>query len=96
MFATVVFRPVAARAALVVPSLAVLRTGQRNVVVLDLGDGRFRPREVVLGHQGEGFVEVLDGLEAGDRVVTSSQFLIDSEASLREAIQKMVASGGEG
>ena len=93
MFATVVFEPVAARQALTVPALAVLRTGQRNVVIVDLGEGRFSPQVVTLGHQGNGFVEVLEGLQEGDRVVTSSQFLLDSEASLQEAIQKMVATG---
>ena len=92
MFATVVFRPVAARRALTVPSLAVLRTGQRQMVVVELGDGRFAPREVTLGHQGRGRVEVLTGLEEGERVVTSAQFLIDSEASLQEAVQKMIAA----
>ncbi|NNE47711.1 MAG: efflux RND transporter periplasmic adaptor subunit [Rhodothermales bacterium] len=91
MFATVTFQPVAARGAITVPSLSVLRTGQRNVVVVDLGEGRFSPREVVLGHQGSQYVEVLEGLEDGDRVITSAQFLIDSEASLQEAIQKMIA-----
>lgn len=92
MFATVVFRPVAARRALTVPSLAVLRTGQRQMVVVELGDGRFAPREVTLGHEGRGRVEVLAGLEEGERVVTSAQFLIDSEASLQEAVQKMIAA----
>jgi RND family efflux transporter MFP subunit len=91
MFATVVFQPVAARGVLTVPSLAVLRTGQRNVVVVAAGEGRFVPRDVTLGHEGEGHVAVLDGLEEGDRVVTSAQFLLDSEASLQEAIQKMIA-----
>ncbi len=91
MFATVTFQPVAAREALTVPSLAVLRTGQRNVVVVDLGTGRFEPRAVTLGHEGQGWVEVLEGLREGDRVVTSAQFLIDSEASLQEAIRKMLA-----
>ena len=91
MFATVTFQPVAAREAVTVPSLAVLRTGQRNVVVLDVGGGRFTPRAVTLGHQGDQYVEVLEGLEEGDRVITSAQFLIDSEASLQEAIQKMIA-----
>ncbi len=91
MFATVVFQPVAAREALSVPSLAVLRTGQRNLVVLDLGGGRFAPRTIQLGHEGQGWVEVREGLATGDRVVTSAQFLIDSEASLQEAIQKMIA-----
>ena len=77
------------------PSLAVLRTGQRNVVVVELGEGRFAPRAVTLGHQGPGYVEVLEGLEEGDRVVTSAQFLIDSEANLQEAIQKMIAKRRE-
>ncbi len=91
MFATVTFHPVAAREALAVPSLAILRTGQRNVVVVELGEGRFEPRAITLGHEGEGFAQVLDGLEEGERVVTSAQFLIDSEANLQEAIQKMVS-----
>jgi Cu(I)/Ag(I) efflux system membrane fusion protein/cobalt-zinc-cadmium efflux system membrane fusion protein len=91
MFATVMFQPVAAREALTVPSLSVLRTGQRNVVVVDLGGGRFGPREVVLGYQGAGLVEVIEGLSEGEIVVTSAQFLIDSEASLPESIQKMLA-----
>jgi RND family efflux transporter MFP subunit len=91
MFATVTFQPVAAREAITVPSLAVLRTGQRSVVVVDQGNGRFTPRVVILGHAGGEYVEILDGLEAGERVVTSAQFLIDSEANLQEAIQKMIA-----
>jgi Cu(I)/Ag(I) efflux system membrane fusion protein len=95
MFATVTFQPVAAPGALSVPAQAVLRTGQRNVVVVDLGEGRFAPREVTLGHQGAGYVEVLEGLEEGDRVITSAQFLIDSEANLQAAIQKMIAQRQE-
>jgi RND family efflux transporter MFP subunit len=91
MFATVTFQPVAARDAITVPSLAVLRTGQRNVVVVDLGAGRFTPQTVILGHQGGEYVEILSGLEEGDRIITSAQFLIDSEANLQEAIQKMIA-----
>lgn len=90
MYATVVFRPTAAEAAVAVPSQAVLRTGERNVVVVALGEGRFAPREVTLGAAGEGYVQVLQGLEAGERIVTSSQFLIDSESNLKAAIQKMV------
>jgi len=99
MYATVVFEPVAAKDAIAVPSEAVLRTGQRNVVIVALGEGRFAPREVRLGPQGKGFVQVLEGLSDGDEIVTSAQFLIDSESNLREAIQKMIAAkragGGE-
>jgi len=93
MYATVRFHPAIARKALAVPSMAVLRTGERNLVIVALGGGRFAPQEVELGGEGGGFVEVLSGLKEGDRVVTSSQFLIDSESNLREAIQKMIVAG---
>lgn len=98
MFGTVRFRPTMARQALAVPSQSVLRTGKRNVVIVDLGGGSFAPREVELGHEGGGYVEILSGLSEGDRIVTSSQFLIDSESSLQAAVQKMIAqrSGHEG
>jgi Cu(I)/Ag(I) efflux system membrane fusion protein/cobalt-zinc-cadmium efflux system membrane fusion protein len=89
MYATVVFEPVAVREAITIPAHAVLRTGERNIAVLSLGEGRFAPREVKLGMEGDGYIRVLSGLEEGDEVVTSAQFLIDSESSLREAIQKM-------
>jgi RND family efflux transporter MFP subunit len=98
MYATVVFKPMVVKNALTVPSEAVIRTGQRDLVVVDLGGGRFAPREVTLGPSGNGIVQVLDGLKEGDEIVTSSQFLIDSESNLREAIQKMItekrAGGG--
>jgi Cu(I)/Ag(I) efflux system membrane fusion protein/cobalt-zinc-cadmium efflux system membrane fusion protein len=95
MYATVLFHPVVARDAVLVPDLAVLRTGQRNIVVVAEGEGRFRSREVELGTSGSGLVTVLSGLEGGERVVTSAQFLIDSESNLQEAVRKMLA-GGEG
>ena len=98
MYATVVFEPVAASNALTVPAVAVLRTGQRDLVIVALGGGRFAPREVVLGPRADGSVQILEGLADGDEVVTSAQFLIDSESNLREAIQKMIAAkrGGGG
>ena len=92
MYATVVFEPVAAIGALSVPAEAVIHTGERNLLVVALGNGRFAPREVVLGPSADGFVQVLEGLTDGDEVVTSAQFLIDSESNLREAIQKMIAA----
>ncbi len=95
MYATVEFQPVIVRDAVAVPAQAVLRTGQRNVVVVVLGGGRFAPREVTLGHEAEGYAQVLTGLEAGAEVVTSAQFLLDSESKLRDAIQKMIAGRGE-
>jgi Cu(I)/Ag(I) efflux system membrane fusion protein/cobalt-zinc-cadmium efflux system membrane fusion protein len=98
MFGTVRFHPTAARQALVVPTQAILRTGQRSIVIVDLGEGSFAPREITTGHEGGGEVEILEGLSEGDSIVTSSQFLIDSESSLQAAVQKMIAqrSTGEG
>ncbi len=92
MFATVKFDPVAVRDAVVVPQEAVLRTGQRSVVIVDQGKGRFAPQEVQIGHASEGYLEILSGLEPGQSVVTSAQFLLDSESRLREAVQKMIDS----
>jgi membrane fusion protein, copper/silver efflux system len=92
MYATVRFHPVVAKGAIVVPSLAVLRTGERTLVILAEGNGRFAPRQLVLGSEGDGYTEVLSGLQPGDKVVSSGQFLIDSESNLREAIQKMIAA----
>lgn len=68
---------------LLVPAEAVIRTGKRDLVMLAEDQGRFRPVEVVLGQESGGQVAVLKGLQTGQRVVTSGQFLIDSEASLQ-------------
>jgi membrane fusion protein, copper/silver efflux system len=91
MYATVRFRPIVAKAAVLVPTLAVLRTGERNLVVVADGEGHFTPRDVELGAEGDGHVAVVQGLGAGERVVTSAQFLIDSESNLKEAVQKLLA-----
>ncbi len=92
MFASVQFDPLTASDVVAVPSQAVLRTGERNLVVVALGGGRFAPREVRLGVLGEdGYVEILVGLAAGDEIVTSAQFLIDSESNLQAAISRMIA-----
>ncbi len=90
MYATVKFTPVAAMDVTIVPEIAVLHSGERDIVVLALGEGRFEPREVRLGLQGSGSYQVLEGLEGGEEIVTSAQFLIDSESSLREAVNKML------
>ncbi|WP_416311601.1 efflux RND transporter periplasmic adaptor subunit [Pseudomonas sp. W03] len=66
-----------------IPSEAVIRTGKRNLVMLAEDQGRFRPVEVRLGQENDGLVAVLHGLDEGQRVVASGQFLIDSEASLK-------------
>lgn len=74
-----------------VPDDAVIDTGTRQVVILDKGEGRFEPREVKVGARGDGYVEVRDGIAAGDRVVTSANFLIDAESNLKAALQSMAA-----
>jgi Cu(I)/Ag(I) efflux system membrane fusion protein len=74
-----------------VPDDAVIDTGARQVVLLDRGEGRFEPREVKVGVRGMGYVEIRDGIAAGDRVVTSANFLIDAESNLKAALQSMTA-----
>jgi membrane fusion protein, copper/silver efflux system len=81
MFATVNFTG-NGRTALLVPTEAVIRTGRRALVMLALQGGRYQPAEVQLGREAGGQTEVIAGLAAGERVITSGQFLIDSEASL--------------
>src|SRR5690606_4189942 len=68
---------------LLLPAEAVIRTGKRDLVMLAEEQGRFRPIEVVLGQESGGQVAILQGLQAGQKVVASGQFLIDSEASLK-------------
>lgn len=93
MFVDVRFDSKIADSAVLVPDIAVLRSGERNTVFVALDGGRFEPREVKLGARSSGnFYQVESGLKAGERVVTSGQFMLDSESQLREAIQKMVRS----
>ena len=68
---------------LAIPSDAVINTGVRNVAYVDKGDGNFEPREVTTGIQAESLIEITAGLKAGDKVSSSANFLIDSEAKLR-------------
>jgi membrane fusion protein, copper/silver efflux system len=71
---------------LVVPQTAVLNSGDRQVVFVDRGKGYFEPREVKLGAQSDGRVEILSGLLPGERIVISGNFLIDSESQLKTAL----------
>jgi Cu(I)/Ag(I) efflux system membrane fusion protein len=79
-------------AALTVPESAVIPTGERTLVFVDKGDGRYEPREVALGARAADGYEVRRGLTAGERVVVSANFLLDSESSLRAAIAR--STGG--
>jgi len=71
---------------LAVPESAVLDSGTRQVVLVELGAGRFEPRAVKLGMRGDGYVEVQDGVKAGEAVVVSANFLIDAESNLKAAL----------
>ncbi|MBD3847317.1 MULTISPECIES: efflux RND transporter periplasmic adaptor subunit [Bosea] len=71
---------------LAVPDSAVIDSGTRRVVILDLGEGRFEPREVKLGRRGDGRVAITEGVAEGDRVVVSANFLIDAESNLKAAL----------
>ncbi len=72
---------------LTVAAESVLNSGARKTVLLDLGEGRFKPQPVTTGVEGDGRVEIIDGVKEGDRVVTSASFLIDAESSIRAALQ---------
>ena len=91
MFATVQVTSELQPSALLVPDMAVLRSGEKNTVFVALEGGKFEPRTVTLGPQAEhDLYQVLSGLKEGERIVTSGQFMLDSESQLREAIQKMI------
>lgn len=95
MYATVEIQLQGARNALVVPAQAVLRSGgSRNIVIVDAGSGTFIPHEVQLGIESEGKQQIVAGLAEGDRVVTSSQFLLDSESNLQAAVERLMDSPG--
>ena len=89
MFASVRIRTDPGPEALLAPREAVIDTGERRIVFVALGDGRFEPRLVSVGvESGDGRVQILRGLSPGDHVVVSGQFLLDSESRLREAVRK--------
>jgi Cu(I)/Ag(I) efflux system membrane fusion protein len=80
---------------LAVPETAVLDSGTRQAVLIDKGDGRFEPRAVKLGHRGDGYVEVRDGLTDGEPVVVSANFLIDAESNLKAALKGFSDAGDQ-
>ena len=78
-----------------VPESAVLDTGSRQAVFVDKGEGRFEPRDVKLGHRGGGYVEIRDGIQDGDPVVVSTNFLIDAESNLKAALKGFSDAGSQ-
>ena len=96
MFGNAVIAGVPRPDALAIPTNAVIRSGTRTVAIVAKGGGRFEPRELGLGiDTANGWLEVLSGLDEGERVVVSSQFLIDSESNLQEAVNKLLAAEEE-
>jgi multidrug efflux pump subunit AcrA (membrane-fusion protein) len=91
MYANVNLKSVVATDTLVIPQEAVIDSGVRKIVFVALGKGKFEPREVNIGLEGnDNEFQVLDGLSEGEEIVLSAQFMLDSESRLREAIQKML------
>ncbi|MEO5567581.1 MAG: efflux RND transporter periplasmic adaptor subunit [Gemmatimonadaceae bacterium] len=82
------------RRALTVPASAVINTGERALVFVDMGSGRLMPHDIEIGESAGEFVEVLAGLEPGQRVVTSAQFLLESESNIGEVMRAMMGQTG--
>ncbi len=91
MYADVRIQSVDNEDGIIIPSEAVIRSGNRNVVFVKREKGKFSPREVTLGMAlDDGMIQVLTGLAPGETIVTSGQFLLDSESKLKEAVKKML------
>jgi Cu(I)/Ag(I) efflux system membrane fusion protein len=90
MFADVTIYGGARSDIIIIPREALIRTGKEQRVILAVGEGRYRPRKVKAGIEAGDWVEIVEGLREGETVVTSGQFLIDSEASLKASLQRMM------
>lgn len=89
MFATVELQSPVEIDAVTIPEQAVIHSGERSVVVVSRGEGRFESRDVKLGVAAGGYYQVIEGITVGEQIVVSSQFLIDSESNLKAALQQM-------
>ena len=93
MYATASLEVILGDDTLLAPREAIINTGARQIAFIDAGEGHFQLKELQLGNQGsDGYVQILAGLNEGDSVVTSGQFLLDSESRLREAVQKFLTN----
>ena len=77
---------------LTVPVSALIDSGNRQVVLVERGEGRFEPRPVKVGLRGDGYVEITDGIKAGESVVIAANFLIDAESNLKAALSGFMAT----
>jgi RND family efflux transporter MFP subunit len=82
-----------AKNAVTAPDSAVMDSGERQMVIVDIGNGTFEPREVKVGAMAEGYYQILEGVSEGESVVTSANFLIDSESNLRAALSALSSHG---
>lgn len=91
MFAVVEIDTGGAAPVVAVPTSAVIDTGNRQIVFVDKGEGRFESRDVTVGARGDDFSEVMAGVEPGEKVVTSANFLLDAESNLTSALNGLVS-----
>lgn len=96
MYANVILKSEVTKKTIAVPEEAVIYTGEKTIAMVQKSSGVFESRELNLGVKTQGYVQVLSGLKVGERVVTSSIFLIDSESRLKEALEKMETKGNPG
>jgi len=90
MYADVQIKADVKKGVIAIPKEAVIRSGKTNIVMMEIGEGRFEPREVRLGLESDDDYEILEGIKAGETVVISGNFLLDSESNLREVTGKML------
>jgi Cu(I)/Ag(I) efflux system membrane fusion protein len=96
LYGTVDIETGEAAATVSIPESAVLDSGKRQVALVDLGSGLFEPREIRLGGRGDGYVEVLEGIGEGERVVVDGNFLIDAESNFKAALGAMSGHASHG
>ncbi|MFN3695006.1 MAG: efflux RND transporter periplasmic adaptor subunit, partial [Ignavibacterium sp.] len=96
MFANVVIEGPELKPTPVIPENSVIRSGKMDIVIVDLGNGKFKPQQVTLGIYSDGYYQVLSGLSEGNKIVTSAQFLIDSESNLRAAVSQFQTGTANG
>lgn len=92
MFADVVIDTARSGETIAVPASAIIDSGNRQVAIVQVGEGKFKPTEVKLGRRGAGFVEVLEGLSEGEMVVSRANFLIDAESNLQAALTALTST----
>jgi Cu(I)/Ag(I) efflux system membrane fusion protein len=91
MNATIVISSAFSRSAVSIPDQAVIHSGLRNLAIIARGKGLYEPREIVIGGSAEGYTQIIRGIDAGEEIVVSSQFMIDAESNMKAAVMSMTA-----